>query len=177
MNLGGGPRAIIPHLCMSIRIDHLELTSVSGGKLWIDGGNMFGVVPRALWEKRCSPDARNRILLETNCLLVRAAGQLVLVDSGYGQKLDEKARENYAAEEGNPLLRNLATIGVSPQDVTAVVLTHLHFDHAGGCTLIDESGKPRPVFPRARHFVQRIEWDDATGNAPELAGSYFPRDF
>jgi glyoxylase-like metal-dependent hydrolase (beta-lactamase superfamily II) len=154
-----------------------ERFRVSGGTLWIDGGNMFGVVPRVLWQRKCPPDEQNRILLETNCLLVRTAGHRILIDSGYGSKLDDKSRANCGAQEGDPLLRSLAAQGIVPDDIDIVILTHLHFDHAGGCTLLNGESGLRPTFPRARHFVQRCEWDDATANLPELAGSYFPRDF
>ena len=162
---------------MPWKLGNLELTSVSGGKLWIDGGNMFGVVPRTLWQRKCPPDDLNRVLLETNCLLLRTREHLVLIDSGYGSKLEEKTRVNYSAEEGHPLLRNLAAINVAPDHIDIVILTHLHFDHAGGGVLLDGASGLRPTFPRARHFVQRLEWNDATANFPELAGSYFPRDF
>ena len=160
---------------MAWALGNLQLHPVSGGKLWIDGGNMFGVVPKVLWERHCPADERNRILLETNCLLVRTADQWVLIDSGYG-RLDDKSRGNYSAEDGEPLLRSLAAIGVTPQEIGIVILTHLHFDHAGGCTSRDGSARSRPTFPRAIHFVQRAEWEDAMSNVPELAGSYFPRD-
>lgn len=162
---------------MSLKLGTIELTSISGGRLWIDGGNMFGVVPKVLWQRHCPPDDRNRILLETNCLLVRTSEHLVLIDSGYGSKLDEKGRANFAAEEGHPLVRNLAAAGVRPEEIGLVILTHLHFDHAGGCTVVDGAAGLRPTFSRARHLIQRAEWDDATGNLPELAGAYFSRDF
>ena len=161
---------------MAMRFGELELTTVSGGRLRLDGGTMFGVVPRPLWEKVCPPDEKHRVQMDTNCLLVHAGKHTILIDTGYGSKLDEKARAINAAEEGNPLLRNLAALGVQPGDITMVIFTHLHFDHAGGSTFFD-NGMLKPVFPNAKHFVQRTEWDDATGNIPELMGSYFVNDF
>ena len=80
-------------------------------------------------------------------------------------------------DEGVPLVRNLAAVGVAPDEIDWVILTHLHFDHAGGATYRDEEGRLRPMFPRARHIVQRIEWEDAMSNLPELAGAYYPDDF
>ena len=117
-----------------IRVGDIELGFVSGGKLRIDGGNMFGVIPRALWAQKSPPDDQNRILLETNCVLVRAPGSLGLIDTGYGGKSPEKFRVRHAMEEGAPLEQNLAAIGVDPEEIDWVILTHLHFDHVGGVT-------------------------------------------
>lgn len=162
---------------MPLQLGSVEISMVSGGRLWIDGGNMFGVVPRAMWSRKAEPDEQNRILLETWCPLVRSAQHLVLIDSGYGDKAPEKTRQNFSMESGHPLLRNLAAIGVHPDEITHVILTHLHFDHAGGCTQLDAAGKALPVFRNARHVVQQAEWDDATARKPELAGAYFEQDF
>src|SRR5262245_60246915 len=115
-------------------IGDIELLFVSGGRLRIDGGTMFGVVPRALWEKESPPDDQNRIRLETNCVLVRTHDSLGLIDTGYGGKLPPKQRQRNALEDGSPLVRNLAAAGVSTGEIDWVVLTHLHFDHAGGAT-------------------------------------------
>lgn len=159
-----------------MHLGELELNIVSGGRLALDGGNMFGVVPKVLWEKYCPADDRNRIAMDTNCLLIRAPGRHILVDSGYGTKASAAEREMFDYH-GPTLVENLAAAGVAPEQIDAVVLTHLHFDHVGGCTQINERGESVPVFPRARHFVQRSEWEDATAGRPELKGSYFPRDF
>jgi glyoxylase-like metal-dependent hydrolase (beta-lactamase superfamily II) len=99
-----------------------------------------------------------------------------LVETGYGSKTSPRDRENYGLEAGGKLPTNLARAGVEPADVRWVVLTHLHFDHVGGCT-VWEGGSLRPTFPHARHFLQRAEWEDATADLPELAGSYFRNDF
>jgi glyoxylase-like metal-dependent hydrolase (beta-lactamase superfamily II) len=164
-------------MSQSIVLGDFQLTSLSGGTLWIDGGNMFGVVPRVMWEKACPPDDKNRILLDTNCLLVRTPDSLGLIDTGYGAKSAAKVRERHALAAGFPLLENLAAANVSPEQIHWVILTHLHFDHAGGCTVRDSDDRLRPTFPNAKHYVQRTEWDDATANKPELAGNYFPDDF
>jgi glyoxylase-like metal-dependent hydrolase (beta-lactamase superfamily II) len=160
-----------------ISIGEFQLTIVSGGRLSIDGGNMFGVIPRVLWERKAPPDDQHRVLMDTNCVLIRTPDSLGLIDTGYGGKSPPKFRQRFALEDGSPIVRNLAGYGVSPEQIDWVILTHLHFDHAGGCTYRDEAGGLHPTFPRARHFVQRIEWDDATGDLPELAGSYFTDDF
>jgi glyoxylase-like metal-dependent hydrolase (beta-lactamase superfamily II) len=159
-----------------VSIGDIKLTFVSGGRLRIDGGNMFGVVPRLMWEKTSPPDEQNRIELATNCVLVRMPTSLGLIDTGYGGKASPKQRQRHNLDEGVPLARNLASVGVAPDDIDWVMLTHLHFDHAGGVTYLDDEGRLRLMFSRARHVVQRIEWEDATSNLPELAGAY-PDDF
>lgn len=160
-----------------MKLGELEVRSVSGGRFRLDGGGMFGVVPKSLWERKCPCDDRNRVLLDANCLLVRTETSLLLIDSGYGSKAAPRQREYCAMQDGGPLIENLARTGVHPDDISAVILTHLHFDHVGGCTFRDDSGRLRPVVRRARHFIQRAEWEDATSGAAELAGSYFPEDF
>lgn len=162
---------------MTLRIGDLELQVVSGGQLWIDGGNMFGVIPKALWQRYARPDDLNRILLETNCLIVRKGKQTALIDTGYGAKCSKRQRENHVLQEGFPLVENLSKIGIQPEDLDLVVLTHLHFDHAGGCTRQNGSTVIQPTFPRARYVIQRTEWEDATADLPELAGAYFKDDF
>lgn len=161
----------------TISIGDIRLSFVSGGRLRIDGGNMFGVVPRVMWEKVSPPDELNRIRLDTNCILVHAPDSLGLVDTGYGGKSHPKQRQRHELDEGELLLRNLAANDVEPGDVDWVLLTHLHFDHAGGATCRDAAGSLLPTFPRARYIVQRSEWEDATGELPELAGAYFTDDF
>jgi glyoxylase-like metal-dependent hydrolase (beta-lactamase superfamily II) len=161
----------------SLSLGNFHLSFVSGGRLRIDGGNMFGVVPRVMWQRESPPDEQHRILLDTNCVLVRTPDSLGLIDTGYGSKAPPKFRQRHALEEGQILPRNLSSIGIEPSQIDWVILTHLHFDHAGGATYRDESGRLRPTFPRARHFVQQKEWDDASANIPELAGAYYVDDF
>jgi glyoxylase-like metal-dependent hydrolase (beta-lactamase superfamily II) len=161
----------------SLNIGDIRLTFVSGGKLRIDGGNMFGVIPRVMWEQKSPPDEQHRISLDTNCILVRTGGSLGLIDTGYGAKTPQKQRLRFALDDGKSLVRNLAAIGVEPGDIDWVILTHLHFDHAGGATYQGGDSRLRPTFPRARHYVQRAEWEDAAAQRAELAGAYFPEDF
>ncbi len=161
---------------MALTFGEFELEVISGGRFRLDGGGMFGVVPKVLWQKKSPPDERNRILMDTNCLLIRGPAGNVIIDSGYGSKNSPRDREFFSLEEGLPLLANLAKAGMKPDQIDCVILTHLHFDHAGGCT-VEENGKLRLTFPKARHVVQRAEWEDATGRLPELRGSYFERDF
>lgn len=161
----------------SIDIGDLRLTIVSGGTLRNDGGTMFGVVPRVLWERACPPDEQNRILLDTNCLLVRTPDSVGLIDAGYGGKASPKVQARNDLDAEPQLPRSLAAVGVAPEDIDWMILTHLHFDHAGGCTWRDTAGRLHVTFPRAQHFIQKIEWADATSDRPDLAGAYFPDDF
>jgi glyoxylase-like metal-dependent hydrolase (beta-lactamase superfamily II) len=160
-----------------LSIGDVQITFVSGGNLRIDGGNMFGVIPRMMWERQVPPDDQHRIPLDTNCMLIRTPDSLGLIDTGYGSKAPTKFRQRHALDDGTSLVRNLAAAGVKPDDMNWVILTHLHFDHAGGATYFDDRGHLRPTFPRARHIVQRSEWEDAVGDLPELAGAYYPDDF
>ncbi len=157
---------------MTLEIGPWRLESVHGGRFWSDGGAMFGVVPRALWSRRVQPDEKNRIPSRCHCLLAQDGTHTVLIDTGYGPKCSPRMKELFSLEEGNPLLESLSQKGVEPEQITHVVLTHLHFDHAGGGTLRREDGSLVPTFPKARYVVQKAEWQVATSGAPELAGAY-----
>ncbi len=157
---------------MAITIGNWELQTVSGGRFALDGGAMFGVVPKPLWQRITPADDRNRIQLGTNCVLARNGDHTLLIDTGYGGKLSEKELEIYAAEPGFPLIENLAALGIAPADIDFVVFSHLHFDHAGGGTRRTADGALAPTFPQATYVAQGREWNDATSNAEELRGSY-----
>lgn len=156
----------------------LELVSLYDGFFRLDGGSMFGVVPRSLWSRRMAPDARNRIQLAMRPLVVRGVRTL-LIDAGLGDKDkdDEKFRDMYGVERGRNLDHALAEAGLGPEDIDLVLATHLHFDHAGGFTVRDASGRLRPRFPRARYVVRRGEWEDATHAHERNRASYLPDNF
>ena len=138
---------------------------------------MFGVVPKVLWERQKPADAKNRIEMTTNCLLLRGDGAVVLVDAGIGEKLDERGRETFALPpEGERLLDRMATLGVAPEDVTHVLLTHLHFDHCGWGTR-RRGDSWLPTFPNARYFVQRVELAHAFAPNDRDRPSYDRRNF
>lgn len=139
----------------------LDVHVVSDGLYWNDGGAMFGVVPRVLWQRHVTPDHRHRVPLALNCLLVRDRGTVVLVDTGYGAKLSAKEHDIFGLDARRPgLAAALAALGVAPEDVDVVVNTHLHGDHCGGNTLVRD-GRAVPAFPKARYIVQRREYADA----------------
>jgi glyoxylase-like metal-dependent hydrolase (beta-lactamase superfamily II) len=149
---------------------------LSDGFLSLDGGALFGVVPRVLWERDAPADAQHRVRLGLNVLLVESAGRRVLVDTGAGERWGEKERRMYALERPSTLLGSLAALGLEPADVDVVVNTHLHFDHAGGNTRL-EGGRVVPTFPRARYVIQKGEWHDALHAHERNRASYREPDF
>lgn len=149
-----------------------QLDTVAGNRYKLDGGAMFGVVPKPLWQRAQPADEQNRIRMAANCLLARDGRHTVLIDTGPGNKATSRERELMDWEPGERLCENLAALGVAPDQVDLVVLSHLHFDHAGGGTVATPAGSIEITFPRARYVVQRGEWQAATGGAPELRGAY-----
>jgi glyoxylase-like metal-dependent hydrolase (beta-lactamase superfamily II) len=158
----------------------VRIHAVEAGLQRLDGGAMFGVVPKPLWNKRIPADERNRIPLALRCLLIEAPGALVLVDTGIGNKEDEKFRDIYGVENpGEPtrLEDGIRAAGFQPDDVDMVVLTHLHFDHAGGATVQTGDGTIRPAFPEARYVVQEQELEFAHRRNERIQASYLPHNF
>ena len=164
------------------KIGSLTVHAIQSGGQKLDGGAMFGVVPKPLWEKRIPADERNRIQLGMRCLLIEHVSGLILVDTGAGNKEDKKFLDIYGIENtganGRTWLEDgLAKIGVAPEDISIVINTHLHFDHAGGNTYRDERGEIKLSFPKARYIVKRGEYDYATHTNERTAASYFERNF
>ncbi|MHC4946977.1 MAG: MBL fold metallo-hydrolase [Planctomycetota bacterium] len=141
------------------------------GAFRLDGGSMFGVVPKAIWATLAPPDERNRIPLQTNCLLLEDGATTVLVETGYGEKWSGKERDLFALER-RTVVDALGEVGVDPADVDHVVVTHLHFDHAGALTRRGPDEAPVPTFPNAAVHVQRTEWDDALANKSTMTRTY-----
>lgn len=144
----------------------------------LDGGAMFGVVPRNLWSRVCPPDDQNRIRMNMNCLFIEAGKERVLIETGIGDKWSEKHRTIYGIERRRSFEDSLrAVAGVGPEDITIVINTHLHFDHAGGNTRIDNSGKAIPQFPNARYFISQAELEHAETPGERDRASYFPENW
>lgn len=147
------------------------------GFLWLDGGAMFGSVPKALWSRTNPPDEKNRIRLAMRCLLLEGEGRRILVDDGVGDKFAPRFGEIFRIElEPHTLERSLADLGLTTDDVTDVVLTHLHFDHAGGSTR-RAGDRLVPRLPRARYHVQRRNWENALAPNPRERASYLTENF
>jgi glyoxylase-like metal-dependent hydrolase (beta-lactamase superfamily II) len=159
-----------------VTFGEFELTTLSDGTFRLDGGAMFGVIPKPLWEKRAPADERNRIRLGLRPLLVRGE-RTMLIDAGIGGKMDEKSADIFAIDRTRNLDRSLAEAGVAPEDIELVLATHLHFDHAGGFTTRDAAGAIAPTFPRARYIVRTAEWDDAAHPHERNRASYLPENF
>jgi glyoxylase-like metal-dependent hydrolase (beta-lactamase superfamily II) len=169
-------------LVETLTLGALKIHAIQGGAQALDGGAMFGVVPKPLWERRIPADARNRIPLGMRCLLVEHDVGLVLIDNGAGNKETEKFLEIYGIENGGADGRTLIEDGIKSlghrlEDVALVIDTHLHFDHAGGNTFRDRDGRILPAFPKARYIVQRGEYEWARRPNERTAASYFPHNF
>jgi glyoxylase-like metal-dependent hydrolase (beta-lactamase superfamily II) len=169
-------------LTYQFTVGGLRCHILEGGPLRLDGGAMFGIVPKPLWEKRAAPDARNRIPMAMRCLAIEHPEGLVLVDTGAGNKDDDKFRDIYGIENrgvrgATQLEDALAEAGFAPDEVRWVVNTHLHFDHAGGNTLRAEDGSLQLAFPNATYVVQRDELDFALHPNERTRGSYLAANY
>jgi len=154
-----------------------RVTSLESGYLWLDGGSMFGSVPKPLWSRSNPPDEKNRIRLAMRCLLLEGRGRRVLLDVGLGDKFSPKLRDIYRVEHDvTSLDRALSRHGLVPADVTDVILTHLHFDHAGGSTRFD-GDRPVPTFPNARYHLQARNLANARRPNPRERASYMVENF
>ena len=174
--------SVVSPLVESRTIGRWKAHAIQAGGQKLDGGAMFGVVPKPLWERRIAPDERNRIQLGMRCLLIEHESGLVLIDSGAGNKENEKFHDIYGVENRGAsgltqLEDGLQQLGVRPKDISLAICTHLHFDHAGGSTTRNADGQVVPTFPKARYVVQAGEYDYATHTNERTAASYFPHNF
>ena len=155
-----------------MKLGAFDIYPVTDGRFRLDGGAMFGVVPKALWQQCCPADELNRIPLSLTCLLIRAHGKNVLVDTGLGDKEDTKFQSMFAVERMPTLQESLRQHGLSRDDIHMVINTHLHFDHAGGNTVTNGSRELLPAFPKATYYVQRGEYEDAMQANERTRASY-----
>jgi len=155
-----------------MRFGDFRLDLLSDGQFWLDGGAMFGVVPRALWGRVQQPDRDNRIRLGLNCLLVRTGSSNILVDTGCGRKYGEKEMRIYGIENTSSLFEELERVQVGPAEIDIVINTHLHFDHCGGNTLW-KNGHAVPSFPNATFLINAQEYEDANNSNERTRASYF----
>jgi glyoxylase-like metal-dependent hydrolase (beta-lactamase superfamily II) len=159
-----------------MKLGSFDIEVISDGTFALDGGAMFSVVPRVLWERFFRPDDLNRIRLGLNALLVRTGRENILVDTGIGHKWDPRSRDRYSITHETDILSELRARGLGPEDIDIVINTHLHFDHAGTNT-IERDGEIVPTFPRARYVVQRGELEHARSPHERDRASYRPDDF
>lgn len=163
-----------------IKVGRFEAFPLSDGRFKLDGGAMFGVVPKRLWDRHDPADADNRIALNLGALLIRTPrGRNVLVDAGLSSKYDRNRKflDIYAVDRPRTLREEMAELGVLPKDIRLVINTHLHFDHAGGDTEFGEGGLPAPAFPSARYLIQKNEWEDAQHPHERNKASYLDENY
>jgi glyoxylase-like metal-dependent hydrolase (beta-lactamase superfamily II) len=154
-----------------VRLGKFELEILSSGSMAMDGGLIFGIVPRVMWEKVTPPDEKNRVRLGLNVLLIRTGKHNVIVDTGCGEGLSPKLAEIHSLDGLDGLRLSLGEFGLSFADITIVIPSHLHFDHAGGITL-EEKGRIVPAFPNARYFVQKKEYQEWQFTNERTRGGY-----
>ncbi len=161
-----------------MKIGNYKVRMVDAGRLRLDGGAMFGVVPKPLWEKRKPADKKNRIAMSTNLLLIEDGQRKILVDAGVGDKFNEKLNNIYAVDHSEfDLRKSLKKFDLSPADITDVILTHLHFDHVGGATYRDETGAIQPTFPNAKYYIQSRQFAWAMQPSEKDRASFFQENF
>lgn len=162
----------------TVQVGELRCHILSDGSHHADGGGFFGLIPRVLWQRVVLPDADNYVPVADRSLLIESAGGLILVDTGFGDKQDAKARAHLGMEaRSKRLIGELRASGFAPEEVAIVVLTHLHGDHIGGATFRDSAGILRPTFPNARHIAQAIDFADATHPNERTAATYLPENW
>jgi glyoxylase-like metal-dependent hydrolase (beta-lactamase superfamily II) len=156
-----------------LQAGNITIHFLNAGFWWDDGGAQFGIVPRELWEREKPANARHRINMSLTCPLIQTGSEVMLVDTGIGNRLSERERQIYNPEPADRLTNGLRELGLTPDDVTHVVLSHLHFDHIGGVLDKSPSGELRPIFTKARFYIQKAEWDIALSPTDErLAAAY-----
>jgi glyoxylase-like metal-dependent hydrolase (beta-lactamase superfamily II) len=160
-----------------MRMGDLELHLLVAARMKFDGGLVFGVVPKVVWERQRPADGANLVEMACVGMIVRLGGRTILCETGIGTKLDAKRAAQVALREPEGALHALKRLGIRPEEVDVVLSTHLHWDHAGGFTRRSEGGQVEPTFPRAKHFVQRGEWDFALDPDPRSRAAYLADDF
>jgi glyoxylase-like metal-dependent hydrolase (beta-lactamase superfamily II) len=145
-----------------MQLGDFKISLINDGTFKLDGGTMFGMVPKILWGRLAEADKDNRIVLGKNCFLVETPQSKILIETGIGSvKMSDKAKSIYEMDDKYNLVFSLKKKGVNPQDIDIVILSHLHFDHAGGNTVADKHNKFIPTFSNARYIIQKGEWDAA----------------
>ncbi len=160
-----------------MNLGNLEIHLLSDGLFRLDGGAMFGVVPRVLWERMDVPDEKNRILMGMNALLIIREQEKILIDCGIGDKFDAKFGNMFGVHREQTLLDRLAALQLQPEDITHVILTHLHFDHIGWSTRRNANGEIVPTFSSAKYYCQRAEYEVALAPDPRSKASYVQENF
>jgi len=160
------------------QIGKWKISILETGTLMLDGGAMMGSVPKVLWEKTNPPDSLNRIQLAMRCLLLDDGENIVLIETGIGDKCDDKFKDMFEIKQAkNALSDTLSKYGYLNENITHVVLTHLHFDHAGGATIFDNQSKIAPTFPNAKYYVSKNNWIAGNNPNPKDKASYLKENY
>lgn len=160
-----------------LSIGRIDVHGLRDGFFHLDGGAMFGVVPKTLWSKKFPPDNQNRITLGLNSILIKNRKHLILVETGIGKDIPPKFQKFYSVKRKPGLEASIQNMGYQLDDIDFVINTHLHFDHCGGNTYRDRQGEIRPTFPKAQYIIQKEEWDNALNPSPRDKPSYIPDNF
>jgi len=158
-----------------MKFSEFELFNISDGSFLVDGGAMFGIVPKTIWSRMVLADNLNRVKLGLNCLLIKSSKGNILVDTGIGNKFGKKIQQNYGIEHHEHLIRSLARVGIKPEEIDFVVNTHLHFDHCGANTI--KTPKIIPNFVKAKYIIQKNEWYNATHPDERTKATYLLENF
>jgi glyoxylase-like metal-dependent hydrolase (beta-lactamase superfamily II) len=170
------PSTLLP-AARVMKLGSAQIFLLSDGQFRLDGGSIFGVVPKVLWEKVLPADELNRVPMALNCLLILSEGKRILVDTGYGHKVSAKQREILGLQrQGGGLLEDLQRLGFGASDIDIVINTHLHPDHCGGNT-VHRDGAPVPAFPAAEYWIHYREWEDACSPNERTRKTYLAADF
>lgn len=164
-------------MSQGFRLGAFTIHWLQGGVFEVDGGSMFGVVPRVLWEKKCASTPDNHVRLANSPMLVQTGQSNVLIETGLGNKLTAKQKAIFRVRTDWDLLAGLARLGLSREAISHVILTHGDFDHAGGVTMLNDSGGLELTFPAAKHYIQRREWEDVLAPNIRSASAYWPENF
>lgn len=160
-----------------LQLGHFEIYSIESGRILLDGGAMFGVVPKTLWSRQIPADDKNRIKMAMRLMLIQSndSGKIYLIDNGSGDKFNEKMSSIYGLDyEHSDLIGSLKSCGFKPEDITDIIFSHLHFDHCGGTTTYDQNGNLKEVFPNAVYHVNERHWETANHPNEREKASFFP---
>jgi glyoxylase-like metal-dependent hydrolase (beta-lactamase superfamily II) len=156
------------------KLGDFEMTWLNGGRFELDGGAMFGVVPKVLWQKKYQSDESNYIPMNAWPILVKANNRLLLIETGLGNKLNDKQKKIFRVRDEWQVPQELADLGLACEDIDIVILTHFDFDHAGGLSMMDDNGRLKLTFPRAKIIIQRKEWDDVLNPNRRSINTFWP---
>jgi glyoxylase-like metal-dependent hydrolase (beta-lactamase superfamily II) len=155
-----------------MKLGNIELVPIVENKFKLDGGSMFGVIPKSLWGKLCPSDSNNLVDMAINPMIVKAGSELIALDTGFGDTLNERQIKMYALSQSTQWDNQLSENSISPEQVTGVIFTHAHADHAMGALKIGKDGRPELRFPNAKYYIQKREWQDAMNPNERTAATY-----